>query len=260
MKRIASTIIVFVLFAGLPARAQATVSASANWALITLQAGPRGASGTAVIGASTQSWGTGPMLAGFAVDRAHGGTVLLDHTEGGEHRYFAALERLRPAEVARFVVFIPGGRFRALPRLHSKPSRGEWTATVRTSSGARAIRILGATGNPGFGTGRVPSGRWVYRETTRTGVFGAQLARCEACTGEWTAPDGRTGRWVAHEDPVGARPPGALLPAASSFRGPPGAWTWNWDGVVAKQSAAHPDADPVIAVIVPVGSLWKQFG
>lgn len=259
MKRIAIVLAGVMITSAFPAQARA--SAPLNWALITLTAGARGASGPVVIGASAGWWPrTGPLMAGYALDHAQGASVRAWHSSGGEYRFFSSIGGLRPAEKARYVVFFPGGVLRGVPKVVSKPSKGSWTVAVSLRTGARTIALASAEKSTGSFAGDLQAGTYAHTERVRTGIIGTQVMGCNVCAGSWVTPDGRSSKWISHANPNDALPTNAILPSAAAFRGPAGSWTWSYDGSVSGEGAANGSGEPVLAVIVPVGDLWKSLG
>lgn len=281
-RRLAVVAGVVVATVGVPAASRAS-SPATDFVLVQLVAGSDGASGVniEVTGtvAQTQS-GTLVVGAGFGADlggytggdvtaadvASTGVTVGTSSERGGVnvavgspvglvYQFSSAATLWSPPLEAgdRFdlVVFFPNGEI-----LSSQPTVNVGFGTVETTvtmgSGSRTLDVAAAgDGGTAVAVGGFASGTNTHHATTSTGIVGTIIAEnCNACTGTWAAPDGRSGSWS-----VPSRSPVPGMVTYYQFGGPAGDWAWTWTG---SQSQLH-ESSADYGAYAPIGPDWVLF-
>jgi hypothetical protein len=181
-------------------------------------------------------------------------SIEIQPSNGGNEFTFSVLIlgalHLDPGETVEELFFIANGEIiQQSTQVGLMPAGATQVAT--TGSGSRALPIADPqNGGIAVAVGEIVVGAAAHSEQTTSGIAGGIAWQCTICSGDWHAPDGRSGDW--NGDFLGAQ--GDL-----TFAGPAGHWAWTWSGESHAQSIATLAGEPMFGAYAPIGDDWVFF-
>src|SRR5438552_26890 len=159
-----------------------------------------------------------------------------------------AAPAMKPGDKLDFVVFFPNGEL--LSSNYTVTTAAGSVETTSTQGSGSATLDVAAAGDGGsaVAVNGIATGTNAHQAIPSVGIVGTIMTNCDACTGTWTTPDGRSGAWEV---------PSSTYPFGSEFQfvGPAGSWNWTWTGE--QQILGESSAD--YGAYVPVGDDWSLF-
>ncbi|MGH2829804.1 MAG: hypothetical protein ACRDJM_04920 [Actinomycetota bacterium] len=155
-----------------------------------------------------------------------------------------------PGETIEELFFIANGEITKFTTTVVTAPEGAESA-ARSGNGSAALPIADpSNGGIAVAFGEVVAGAAARSEQTARAIAGGIVWTCSVCSGDWHAPDGRSGDWTG----VFGAAEGSL-----TFAGPAGHWAWTWSGESHQQSLATLAGEPVFGAYAPIGDDWVFF-
>lgn len=258
---------------GVPAMSVATPTPPADWFLLTVTGGPKGAFDVqTVLVANGSLDAPGPFVLGMGLATRSGSSLFATQSQTGEMAVTTtralggqnvtvqpsprgglgltaagAIGNLAPGESVSLLYALSSTQL-ALRHAGAYAASGSASASVVSGRGTRALVLAEKAGDGAAATvASVGAGTPLYAPRSERGLVGAFAPCGGVCVAEWRSPDARSGRYseaVAVRDGV----PG--------FFGPAGAWSLSWTGAAVSTNLSAP---PAVGVVAPIGDSWKLF-